>query len=159
MLDSIVSQLLDDEAPSIASKEFWGHVGVSALTGAVSGGLAASGVGLVGQVAGNALLGAASSIADTTISDTGDASMGTYIFNAVQGAVIGSFAGLIGGKGTASRHVTNHFRRMLTSGKDNLTYYFSQITKQAVRDGVKAIPGIFRSTIPSITRTAMKCLG
>ena len=67
-----------------------------------------------------------------------------------------AFSGMLGGKGSASKHVSNHFWRMLGSGADDLTYYFSQIGHQAVRDGLKAIPGIIKSTIPSVTKSFMK---
>ena len=43
------------------------------------------------------------------------------------------------------KHVSNSFWRMVASGADDLTYYFSQVGTQAVRDGVKAIPGILKS--------------
>ena len=73
-----------------------------------------------------------------------------------EGATIGAFSGMLGGKGSVSKHVSNHFWRMLGSGADDLTYYFSQIGHQAVRDGLKAIPGIIKSTIPSVTKSFMK---
>ena len=79
-----------------------------------------------------------------------------YLLSAAEGATIGAIAGRLGGKGTASKHVSNHFWRMLASGKDDLTYYFSQVTTQAIRDGKKAIPGIIKASIPSVTKTILK---
>jgi hypothetical protein len=38
---------------------------------------------------------------------------------------------------------------MVSSGGRNMSYYFSQINKQAARDGLKAISSIFKATIPS----------
>ena len=151
---SFVSQLLDDEAPSITSGEFWGHVGVAAATGAVSGAVAASGVGLVGQIAVNATLGATGAVADTAIDDKGDTSIETYLLKATEGAVIGTIAGAIGGQGSASKHVSNSFKRVIKNR--NWRYYYSQIRRESFKDGVKAIPSIFKSYVPNIAKSALK---
>ena len=150
---AIVTQIMDEDAPDITSGEFWGHVAVSAGSGAITGGLAASDVGLAGQVGVNAAVGMLGGLIDTGIDDKGDTSFATYMANALEGAFIGTVAGFVGGKGTASKHVSNSFWRMVASGTDDLTYYFSQIGRQAVNDGKKAIPGILRSYIPSAIRS------
>ena len=154
---SLISQLADDESDSISPKQFWAHVGVSTAVGALSGGLAASGVGIAGQVIGNSIFSAIGSVADTAID--GETSFGTYVLRASEGATIGAISGLIGNKGSASKHVSNHFWRMVGSRANNLPYYFTQINKQAVRDGLKAIPSILKSNIPSVTKIILKSIG
>ena len=134
--------------------EFWAHVGIAAGVGAISGGLAASGAGLAAQVLVNAGLGAVSAWADTAVEDKGNTSKGTYALKIAEGATMGAMAGFLGGKGTASKHVRNSFYRVLKNG--NWSYYFSQINEQAIRDGLKAIPGILRATIPTVTKSFIK---
>lgn len=41
-----------------------------------------------------------------------------------------AFSCMLGGKGSASKHVSNHFWRMLGSGADNLKYYFLLIQEK-----------------------------
>ena len=148
---SAVSQLIEDR-DSWKTGKFWAHVGVSAATGAISGGLAASGVLLVGQVVGNAILGLVGSVADARID--GETSITTYMLRAVEGAALGAVAGRIGGNGTASKHLTNSFKRVLKSG--NWSYYFSQIGKQAFKDGLKSVPSILKATTPILIKTLIK---
>ena len=150
---SAVSQLLE-EPDSWQTGEFWAHVGIAAGAGAISGGLAASGVLMGGQVAVNAVLGGLSSIADTAID--GNASVETYMIRAAEGVTFGAIGATLGGAGTASKHVSNHFWRMVKSGGENMSYYFSQIDYQAVRDGLKAIPGILKAAIPSTSKILIK---
>ena len=152
---SAVTQLIGNSA-SWKTGEFWAHVGVAAGVGAVSGGLAASGVGLGGQIAVNAALGAAGAIADTGIDDNGETSEAAYVMAAIEGATRGGISGMIGGKGSASKHVTNSFKRFVKNG--NWSYYYSQVRTQAIRDGKKAIPSIFKATIPSITKPIIKSI-
>ena len=150
---SAVAQLsaANDRSEILRNGEFWLDVAISAGLGAVSGGLAASGVGIVGQIAVNGVIGAVGGIADTAVHYDGTATFATYAVNAIGGGVVGAISGMLGGAGTASKHVSNSFWRMVASGADDLTYYFSQVGTQAVRDGVKAIPGILKSYIPQAT--------
>ena len=112
--------------------------------------MAASGVGVVGQIVGNAIIGGASSVLDYAINDNGQSSFDKYALRAFEGAALGAIAGAIGGPGTASKHTSNSFWRMVASGKDDLTYYFSQVGVQAKRDGIRAIPGILKATTPAV---------
>ena len=153
-VSSVISQLTDEESSSITPEEFWTHVGISVISGAISGGLAASGVGLKGQIVGNTIIGGISGLLNEHIKDVYrddySGSAGTYIMSGLDGAIMGGISGLIGGSGSASKHVSNSFWRMVASGGSNLSYYFSQISKQAMRDGIKAIPSIFKAAIPSV---------
>ncbi len=145
---------LDKEAPKINTWRFWAHIGVSTLGGAISGGMAASSVKLPGQIIGNAIIGGTGALLDTAIDDTGDTSVLTYILRIAEGATIGALAGRIGNKGSASNHVSNHFHRVLHT--HNWRYYFTQINKEAVKDGLKAIPSIMKAAIPTVTKTILK---
>ena len=60
------------------------------------------------------------------------------------------------GTSSGSKHVSNSFWRAVDSGFSNSRYYFSQIGKQAKRDGIKAIPAILRAVIPSATKGVIK---
>ena len=73
---------------------------------------------------------------------------------AIEGGTLGALSGLIGGMGSASKHLSNSFKRVLNNG--NWSYYFTQINTQAIRDGFKAIPGILKATIPSLTKSFFK---
>ena len=155
---SFVSQLVDDEAPEFGTSEFWMHVGAGAVTGALSGALAASGVGIVGQIVGNAIIGAGGAIADTAISHNENTTVTDYILRGAEGATLGALSGFIGGSGSASKHVSNSFWRMLGSGNDCLRYYFSQVGREAARAGWEAIPSIIRATVPSVTKIFIKAM-
>ena len=135
-------------------ENFWKHVGAAAVTGAISGAVAASGVGIVGQVVSNMVLGATLNIADKKID--GVKSSSEILLAAAEGVAMGALSGFIGGKGSATKHTSNSFWRFVQKG--NWRYYASQVKKQAIEDGKKAIPGILRSNIPSATKTFLKKL-
>ena len=140
---------LSQDVYSWRTEEFWSHIGVAATVGLISGGLASSGVPIAGQVLGNAILSAAGSIADTAID--GETSSEMYIVRGIEGATIGALSGAIGGKGSASKHLTNSFYRVLKSG--NWSYYFSQINTQAFRDGLKQYPAFLKQQFPLSPKT------
>ena len=157
---SIVSQLLLEGSPPIDSGEFWANVGLAAAAGMISGGLAASGIPVAGQMIGNAIIGGLTGYFDVAIKDhfSGSKStFATYALSTVDGALIGLIAGRIGGDGSASKHVSNSFWRRFF-GKSNTRYYFTQINTQAVRDGKKAIPSILKGTLPSLVDFGIHCL-
>ena len=124
---------------------------MSALTGAVSGAIAATGIGVAGQVAVNAGLGVASSIANTAIDSNGSASLGTYMTNAIVDGAFGALGGLIGGPGTGNKHLSASFGRALKNG--NWSYYYSQVAKESFQCGTRAISGILRSNVPSLVKS------
>ena len=119
----------------------------------MTGLVAATGAGIVTQVATNAGMSIAGSIIDTAIDDP-DATLETYVENAVVAGAVGAGAGLLGGPGTANQHLQSSFSRVLGNG--NWSYYFTQVNKEALRAGVKAVPGILRSTIPTLTKTLIE---
>ncbi len=160
-VSSVVSQLSDEDFALTTLEEFWAKVGVSVVGGAISGGLAASGVGIIGQIAVNAVIGGGSSMLNVHIEDvlsTKEVAEGAYFLAALNGTLMGVASGIIGGPGSASKHVSNSFWRMVSSGGRNLSYYFSQINTQAVRDGLKAISSIIKAAIPSVTESVVHLL-
>ncbi|MBQ2999593.1 MAG: RHS repeat-associated core domain-containing protein [Clostridia bacterium] len=160
IVDEMKEEEVEEESESEEEKnlfktgEFWAKVVVAAGIGAVTGGFAASGVGLVGQVLLNSASGAGSSMIELAID--GEKNWENYVMRGAEGATIGAISGRIGGPGTASKHVTNSFKRVLKNG--NFSYYFSQIKYQAYLDGKKAIPSIFKAALPSGTKIAIKAL-
>ena len=163
-LVSATFQLLDayakGEQDVWKSGTFWAHIGVAVVGGAISGGLAASGAILPAQIVVNAAIGLSSSLLDTAIDDViGDdesITLGTYALNAAIGTTVGTLAGLLGGPGTATKHLTNSFKRVLSNG--NYSYYFSQIGKEALKSGIKAIPGILKATLPTVGKDIFEFL-
>jgi len=131
---------------------FWGKLTVATVAGGISGGLAATGIGAVGQIAWNTAIGAASSLLDAAIE--GETDVGDYALRTLEGATFGAVSGYLGGSGTCSKHVANSFSRALKN--HNWSYYFTQTNTQSIRDGLKAIPGILKSVIPNSLKTYIK---
>ena len=148
---AIVAQLLDDEASNISELDFWKHVLVAGGIGAVSGAVAASSPGIWVQVATNGVLGMIGALADTYIDDTGDTPWYEYAMNGIDGAILGVISGYIGGRGSASKHTSNSFKRFI-DGKSNFRYYFSQVKTQSFSDGIRAIPSIIKASTPYILK-------
>ena len=108
---SIVTQAMAGELDFTSGKT-WAHIGISALSGTITGGFAASGVPLGGQIIANSVCGMLSSVADTAIDHiAGDTkSFSDYALNALEGGAFGAVAGYFGGSGTATPHLTAAFR-------------------------------------------------
>ena len=132
------------------------YVAVSAGAGAITGAVAATGVGLAGQIAVNATVGAVSGLADTAIDADDNTEPMDYLVSALLGGTIGAIAGYLGGPGTASKHMQSAFKTALHNG--NWRYFFTQTAKEAIRAGESATSGILRGTIPTISRFAIKYL-
>lgn len=163
-LVSFVSQLLDNGIENVD----WARVGVSAAAGAVSGGLAATGIPVAGQIIANGIIGAVSSGADTYFASEGKASIEDYVSSVAIGAGLGMVGGFIGGNGTGTGHLTKSAEQVLKRtgnaianiGKSGLgnaakeivkagKYYSSQVTTLAIRAGKQAIAPIIASNIPN----------
>lgn len=163
-LISFASQAMENGLSNVN----WARVGVSAAAGAISGGFAATGIKVNGQMAINGIIGAASSGIDTYLQSSGKASLGEYAKNIAVGAGIGLVGGRIGSDGTGTRHLSksagqafkrignavSHVsksgirsvaREVLKAGR----YYYSQIATQAIQSGRAAIAPIITSNIPS----------
>ena len=163
-LISFASQAMENGVANVD----WARVGVSAAAGAISGGFAATGIKVNGQMVVNGIIGAASSGIDTYLQSNGTASFSEYAKNIAIGTGIGLVGGRIGGNGTGTRHLTksagqalkragnaiSHIARSGLRGtaKEILKagrYYYSQIATQAIRSGRNAIVPIITSNIPS----------
>ena len=152
---SIVTQAMAGELDFTSGKT-WTHIGISALSGTITGGFAASGVPLGGQIIANSVCGMLSSVADTAIDHiAGDTkSFSDYALNALEGGAFGAVAGYFGGSGTATPHLTSAFNRAMSNG--NWGYYFTQIGKEAVKAGKRAVPAILIGTTPTLTKSTTK---
>ena len=172
---SVISQGIENGWDNIN----WGSVGVAAATGAISGGLAATGVGVVGQTIANGVIGAVSAGVDTYVSSGGKATASEYLTNIAVGGVLGAVSGRIGGSGAGNKHLSASASRALKRvgsavsnvGKSGIKtaakevakagrYYYSQVAKQALQNASKAVRSIVKASIPnsaySILRACMQ---
>ena len=122
----------------------------------MTGLVAATGVGLEGQVAWNAGTAVVNSVLDTAIQTNGNADVGTYALNAAESALFGTVAGFLGGPGSGTKHLTSAWNTVWHNG--NWSYYFTQITKKSIKSGKKAVPAILKDIIPSMSKTVIKKL-
>ena len=133
---SVVGQLIENKG------DFSKIDGVKVLTatvaGAVSGLVASTGVGLVGQIAINAGLSAANSFADQTYEIyCDDYTRDEYnLFEIGTAAAVGGVAGLIGGAG-AGNNAMNSLSNQLVKRVENAVNYY--IGKGATKEIQKAI--------------------
>ena len=101
---SVVSKMVTN---ALTNKPIGEGLLTAGIAGAVSGGLAASGVGLVGQVVGNAVIGAANNAADQIINiKNGKQTDGFNVGSMLVDAGIGAIAGFAGGSGAGSKNLT-----------------------------------------------------
>ncbi len=90
---------------NLVQKEKWNDgLGEAVLSGAASGLLAATGVGLVGQIAGNAVLSAAADVA-TQYKERGFSKIS--IDQVAAHGVVGGIGGALGGKGLGTKALNN----------------------------------------------------
>ena len=93
-------------ASNLASGEDWNaELGTAMLAGAASGALAATGVGMVGMIVGNAAISMAENATNQIIENKGFNNFDVGDM-AIDG-VIGGISGAIGGAGKGSKHLTN----------------------------------------------------
>ena len=101
---SVVSKIVTN---ALTNKPIGEGLVTAGIAGAFSGGLAASGVGLVGQVIGNAVIGAANNAADQVINiRNGKQTDGFNVGSMLVDAGIGAVAGFAGGSGAGSKNLT-----------------------------------------------------
>ena len=128
---------------NIATGKDWSDgVGTAMLAGAASGALAASGVGLVGSIAGNAGIAMAQNAADQIIKNQGFDNFDTCDMF-IDGA-IGAFVGAAGGSGASKGNVKSAMslgrqlsRRICNTGEIGLA--FSYYAKNMMTEGGKSI--------------------
>ena len=181
VVGGVVSGLVSIATQAIENKGFdninWGRVGVAAASGAVSGAFAATGIPVGGQTVINAAIGTVSSIADTYVDKGKSATAADYVSSAVTGFVLGAAGGYLGGNGSGTKHLSKSAGRLFkkvgtavgdvfengikATGKSILKagkYYYSQVAKQSIQCGKKAILPIIVSNIPNATYNTWKAL-
>ena len=141
----------------------WGKIAISAVTGALSGALAATGVGLVGQIAGNTVLGAASSFTEEIYINNGDITK-TNITEVMKGAVLGAAGGLLGGAGGGSKHLDKLANQMFkrignaflyktgNALKKEIANAFSYYVKSAGKADAEIVYAVFKACIPAVIK-------
>jgi len=138
-----------------------GRVAVAFGTGAISGGLAASCVGLIGQVAWNGVLGAIGSGLDNALDKKGDHSAWGHTKAIISGGTIGAVAGFIGGPGSGStnKHMISMNKGLVKAVRSGrpvgkaLKYWYSQTAKESIKVGKKALGPIVKSGIVGSSRS------
>jgi hypothetical protein len=130
--------------------------------GAASGALAATGVGLAGQIAGNGLISGASNIMDQLNSNCGDFS-GLDKMELAENIALGFVAGYAGGPGANSNGHLMNLGKQLTHRlsnafehktgdalKSEITKALGYYIKNSGGINKEMIKGIIRSSIPSL---------
>ena len=181
VVGGVVSGLVSIATQAIENKSFdninWGSVGVAATSGAISGAFAATGIPVSGQTIINAAIGTASSIADTYVVKGSSATAADYISSAATGFVLGAAGGYLGGNGSGTKHLSKSagllFKKVGTAvgdvfengikatGKSIVKagkYYYSQVAKQSIQCGKKAILPIIVGNIPNATFNTWEAL-
>ena len=181
VVGGIISGLVSIATQVIENQSFdninWGSVGVAAASGAISGAFAATGIAVGGQTVINATIGTLSSIADTYVEKGDAATLGDYVSSAATGLVLGAVGGRLGGNGTGTKHLSKSAGHLLkktgialgdvldngikATGKTIQNagkYYYSQIAKQSLQCGKKAILPIIISNIPNAVYNTWEAL-
>ena len=116
-------------------------IGVAFVSGAASGALASSGVGLIGSIAGNAAISATANVANQVITNKGFDNFDTE--SLVVDTITGGISGAIGGKGFGSNHLkrtssqlTKRINSAISSKSKNANAALLA-TKKAVKNYVK----------------------
>ena len=144
---------------------------IAAAGGAISGGLAGTGVGLAGQIIGNAIIGGFSETASQLIEEKGNAKLD--LIDICESTLIGAASGLAGGAGAnANKVITNAEKQLIKKVKNEVSHngikslssktvknavsYFNKNAGNAIkseRSGVKKsyIPTVIQKTGKAIT--------
>ena len=126
---ALISAVVDVAVQAISGQEInLAEVGIAALSGAASGALAATGVGVLGMIAGNAAISMAENTANQVITNKGfsNFNVGDMLID----GVIGGALGAIGGHGKGTKHLNNLGRRTIKRS-------FSTGTHKGMKAGLK----------------------
>ena len=166
LVGALVGGIVKVVSNAVEGKKLTDGLGTAMVAGAVSGGLAASGIGLVGQVVGNAAISMASNATDQVARNGGfqNFDAGDML---IDGA-IGAGVGLIGGHGAGSKNVTNLGKQTVKRTMDALTHqgvstatkefgkaiaYFGKNAKHMVKPLIKSF---IRTGTASLAGSAIK---
>ncbi len=106
VVGAIAGGIIKAASNLLAGEEITSGIGTAMLAGAISGGLAASGVGLIGQVVGNAAISMTNNAVDQVVENKGFSNFDP-VSMVVDGA-IGAVAGLVGGPGAGNKGLTKY---------------------------------------------------
>jgi len=123
----------------------WGEVGVSALSGAASGALAGSGVGIAGVVAGNAAISATSYVGTQMVNNEEITISGALI-----NAGVGAGFGLAGGSGKATIQELSQWKHAMdwNTGMKSLSQSITGNNgSHALDASIEAFSSLFRNTV------------
>ena len=112
----------------IEDKPLTDGLATAMLAGAASGALAATGVGIIGMIAGNAAISMAENAANQVIENKGfdNFDVGDMLFD----GAIGGISGALGGAGKGSKHLTN-------LGKQTVKRTYNDTANKGLKAGVK----------------------
>ncbi len=159
-VSSVVTQVVGNALTGKTVNVNWRDVGLAAVGGAISGGLAASAVGIVGQIVGNATVSLGNNVASQMLDGNSSFDFGSMLID----TAIGTTAGYFGGAGAGSHGLTKigltNVKRtanaLINKGIDTavdvlsrgITYFgkhatttFSDLGKAFVKSTVTAITG------------------
>ena len=138
----------------------WAAVGVAAAGGAITGVVAASGAGLLAQVAVSSFTGTIVGVTNAAIKydkNNDNLSIGArMVVDGTVGGIVGAVGGFLGGRGGGHPHIDNtlcrYASKVISPSKTapSLKYVYSQIStigKQCIPD---TISGISKSSISGI---------
>ena len=123
-----LAKVISNVADGARGKDALSGVGGALLTGAASGALGATGIGVIGLAVGNAAISAGASIIEQSASNSsiGDVNVGEVAFDAVVGGAFGAVGG--GGSG-------DDYLRYL--GKQTRKRFSNELTHQGFAAGIK----------------------
>ena len=115
---------------AVSGKKLTDGLATATLSGAASGLLAASGVGIVGSVVGNAAISMAGNMADQIIENKGidNFDVGEMVYEGVVGGVMGT----LGGPGTGTKN-------LMRQGINSVASTAKTFAREGVKAGVKKI--------------------
>ena len=122
---------------AISGQEMTNGLLTAGISGAMSGGLAASGVGLVGQVVGNAFIGAGNNAADQLVGmANGTKTDGFDVGSMLLDGTIGAVAGFAGGPGAGNRGLTNIGLKNVKRAWNALTHKGAKVALEVLGQGL-----------------------
>ena len=125
---ALISGVVKVVSNAIEGNSLTDGLATAMLSGAASGALASTGIGIVGMVAGNAAISMAENVANQVIENKGfnNFDIGDTL---IDGA-IGGIAGALGGAGKGTKHLTN-------LGKQTVKRTFNATTNRGLKAGLK----------------------
>ena len=132
---------------NVATGQKWSDgVGMAALSGAASGALASTGVGLVGSIAGNAAISMVSNVTNQMIKNQGFNNFDTA--SLVVDTVIGGVSGAIGGRGFGSNHLKTASNQLTKRVTNAVTHNGVSVAAKEIK---KAVVNYAKNTITLVS--------